>query len=192
MWKLLIPASEDLEAVCRVMPGDAFIDSDAKPSWTSLYMRGGGGWLSLSWDSQDVSFRFEIFCLSIDHPSSNGPRHPELAAKIPSFSEMKFLLRTTWLRPAIPGEVPPHFVQRVEGSGRALQIPVDYIEAGTTLDGIVLLDSAGRPTMAIVVTNTTDYLVSVLTENETITSRMDECDVMSLDEVLRWTPPGVE
>lgn len=192
-WKLLMPSPEDLAAVRRVAPGDVFIDTDAEPSWTSIYLRReGSGWLSLSWDSQDVAFRFEIFCLSIGLHTDREFKRLQAVANVPVFSEIRFLVRTSWLRPAAPGEVPDHFVQQVEESGRSSEVPQNYIEAGTTLDGVVFVDREGNPLMTITVVNSTDYLVSVAKDAETIASRMSGCDVMSLDEVLHWSPPVVE
>lgn len=188
-WKQLLPSPNDLEAFARLASTDLYVDASNEPSWTKLYLCDKGGkWLSLSWDSQDVAFRFEIFCLSIESNILEGPKRAELAAKIPEFSEVKFLLRTTWLRPASPGEVPSDFVQQLEESGKSSAVPPDYVEAGTTLDGIVFADSSGDPLMVISVVNTTDYLVSVTTEADSMAARLRECDVMPLDKVLSWVP----
>lgn len=191
-WKLLTPSPQDLAAVRHVVSGNVFINADAEPSWTGLYLpTEGGDYLSLSWGSQDVAVRFEIFCLMIERHSSRESMRLQAVATLPAFSDLRFLLRTTWVRPAVPGEVPPHFIQRVEESGTSSSVPPDFIEAGTTLDGVMFVDGNGRPVMTISVVNSTDYVVSVSTDANTMATGMNECDVMSLDDVLSWTPPVV-
>lgn len=191
-WKLLTPSPQDLAAVCHVVPGNVFIKSDAEPSWTALYLQmDDGNYLSLSWDSQDVAPRFEIFCLAIERHSSNESMRLQAVATLPAFSDLRFILRTTWVRPAVPGEVPPHFVQRVEESGASSSVPPDFFEAGTTLDGVAFVDGNGHPVMTVSAINSTDYVVSPSTDPNTMAARMNGCDVMSLDEVLSWTPPTV-
>jgi hypothetical protein len=186
-WNLLTPAQECLARLEIIEAGPIWVNSASQPPEAVLFLQDrAGGWISLSWDYQDVGPGFEIFCLDIGEPSAPGPADRAEYARLAPFADIRLVLRTTWIRPASPGEVPPDYQQTIEASGRLSDVPANAIVAGVTLDGVVFLAPDGNPVMLISTENATTYRVLVKTDDAEIRAYVHECDAVSTQAFPAW------
>lgn len=191
IWKALLPTQEALTRLTRVAPGKFFVDTQNDPGCGTVYLRDlDGQWLSLSWDYVDVEFKFEIYCLAIEVPRNRAVDKLTPAGVIPDFDSIVFLTKSDWVRPALSGEVPAHFEQVIEQSGRLASVPESALAIGTTLYGVVFMDATRNPRFAIAVDEQESYSVRGFNEPEGIKELMDSADAFSLDQLIAWKPPA--
>ena len=188
---MFLPTRDDLESLLRVIPDELYVRADRDPAQESIYIRDAEGeWLSLSWDYVDVEFKFEIYRAAIEKLGALTSDAVTPVGVIPDFVSMGFLLRSEWLRPALPGEVPADYKQVVEERGRALSVSVAATAVGTVLHGIVFEGPGRHPLLALTVDDVGSYSMKVTVEPTVMRTILDQCDRLSLKEVLAWAPPG--
>lgn len=146
-------------------------------------------WISLSWSYVGVEFKFEIYCVSIDRQKEIFPVDLTCIEDIHDFSSMSFLLRSEWVRPAHPGEVPDHFEQVKEESGTASSVPSSATAVGTSLYGIVLNDACSKPLLAITVNDDERYSLKHVVAPAEMADLISGCDLCTLSQLMTWKPP---
>lgn len=142
----------------------------------------------LAWDYFDVEFKFEVYGLSIKQLAA-VPESLDLAGTIPTFSQITFLLKTEWTRPAKPGEVPEDFEKVLEESGPLVKIPDTAISAGTALHGLIFSNPAEEQTLLVGVDDADSYSLRATADVEEISATAMSCDSLTLPEILSWKPP---
>jgi hypothetical protein len=191
LWKVFLPTHEELESLARIVPGELYVSSENAPIQGSIYVRNKDGeWLSLSWDYVDVQFKFEIYRAAIERLGAPASGVTTSVGAIPDFVSMGFLLRSEWVRPSLPGEVPAEYVPVVEEHGPSLSVSATATAVGTVLHGIVFEGPFGKPLLTITVDDIESYSMKVTTEPSVMKLIVKKCDQLSLQEVLVWTPPG--
>ncbi|MFC3654571.1 hypothetical protein FZ025_10455 [Xanthomonas hyacinthi] len=145
--------------------------------------------ISLSWNYFDVDFKFEIYGISIDSRKDYCPRDLACIEDINKLSSISFLLRSEWVRPTKPGEVPDHFEQVKEESGTTESVPASAISVGTCLYGIVFNDASSNPFLIIAVDDDKRYSLKHVAVPEEIADLISGCDLCTLSQLIDWEPP---
>lgn len=189
-WKVFIPDHRDLERLLKISPRGLFVSGKNNPVMESIYLLDHeDNWISLSWSYVDVEFKFEIYCVSIDRRKETFPEDLTCIEDIQGFSSISFLLRSEWLRPAHPGEVPDHFEQVKEESGTASSVPSSATVVGTFLYGILLNDVRSKPFLAITVNDDERYSLKHIVATEEMADLISGCDLCTLSQLMTWKPP---
>ncbi|MDW2980828.1 MAG: hypothetical protein WBG81_05790 [Rhodanobacter sp.] len=190
IWKSFLPDDLSLKCLSTIEPGPYFVDRDRNPMWGSLYVpQEDGQCLMLAWDYFDVEFKFEVYGLSIKQLAT-APEGLDRAGAILPFSQVAFLLKTEWTRPAKPSEVPEGFEKVLEESGPLAQIPETAISAGTALHGVIFSNLADGKALLIGVDDTDNYSLKATADAEEISAMAMVCDSFTLPEILGWKPPA--
>lgn len=189
-WKVFVPPHQELNKLLHIAPGELFINTKNNPVWESVYIRDKSGqWISLSWNYIDVEFKFEIYCLSIDSPKNIIFQDLIPAGSVPNFASLEFLMKSDWVRPTLPGEVPENFEQVIEEGGPISSVPSSASVVGTTIYGIVFNDVDHNPLLVIAVDDNERYSVKKIVDFDAIATLMEVCDSFSLPELMTWSPP---
>lgn len=189
-WKVFVPDRQDLERLLKISPGKLFVSGTSTPTLESIYLLDQErGWVSLSWSYVDVEFKFEIYCVSIGS-SKEDPADLIPVGEVPPFASVGFLLRSEWVRPANPGEVPGHFEQVKEESGAAESVPSSATSVGTSLYGIVFSDEDSRPLFAITVDDNKSYSLKVISAPKALANLVSVCDLCTFPQLMAWKPPA--
>lgn len=105
--------------------------------------------LMLRGDYQDVEFKFECLYIRLDEPTETFTRrkgslldHAEVDVR-----DVKLLVRASWIRKAMPNEVPPNWEQMVERRGKLESVPGHALAAYVAVVGLLLTDVAGIKTL---------------------------------------------
>lgn len=188
IWKSFLPNDQDLSHISAIRPGSYFINGRSDPKWSAIYfLQENGVWLSISWDYFDVEFKFEIYGVSVDHLKDSDVGLIE-AGVIQSFSQIKFLLRTEWIRPAKSGEVPNSFEKIIEEGGLLSQVPDTATSVATVLYGMIFSGHA-EDVMMITIDDAASYSLKSSTDPVEISAMERSCDLLTLSEMLAWEPP---
>lgn len=111
---------------------------------------------------------------------------------IPKFKSIRFLLRTEWVRPTKPGEVPDNFEQVIQESGFAEIAPPSATAIGSALYGITFCSTDGSPLLIIAVSDSERYSLQVSAAPAAMASVLDSCDSYSLPELLEKVKATIE
>jgi hypothetical protein len=188
-WKTIIPELEQLTRMQAVTPGELFVDADNNPSLESIYILDKYGELiCLSWSYIDIEFKFEIYCLSIDKPRAVISNDFISVGKVPDFTFLSFLLRSEWVRPTHPAEVPDSFEKVIEESGPSSLVPPSATAIGTTLYGVVFADGDRKPLLMIAIDDIERYRLKIIVDSDTMTKLISTCDSYSLSELMMRQP----
>jgi hypothetical protein len=192
-WKISAPSIDVLERLVRMRSPRAFVSKKNNPPMGSIYVHGlSNDWMLLCWDYFDIEFKFEIYCISIElsHPMTMD----ELIEieSIPKFQSIRFLLRTEWIRPTKPGEVPDNFEQVIQEGGLAEKVPSSATAIGSALYGITFCSADDSPLLVIAVSDSERYGLQVLATPVAMASVLDYCDSYSLSELLEKVTQGSE
>lgn len=189
-WKVLLPHRRDLEKIAQIASGDMFVHAKNDPVWTRVYVLDATGqWITLSWDYLDVEFKFEIYGISAEYLNSVVTADLIPAGTVPSFAAIGFLLKTSWVRPALPGEVPENYEQVIEESGVATAVPSSATVIATGLYGVLFRSTDGSPRLVITIDDDASYSLRSLVDNEVMAAAVAACDSLSFDELIHWEPP---
>lgn len=192
IWKSFLPDKKSLSHISIIRPGAYFFDSKRNPRSSAMYFpQENGAWLSISWDYFDVEFKFEIYGISVEHLKDSGIALVE-AGVIPDFSQIKFLMRTEWIRPAETEEVPDSFEQIIEENGPLSKIPSVAISVATTLYGVIFNGGSEGAVMMITIDDAASYSLKSSTDPVEISAMEESCDLLTLPEILDWKPPNNE
>lgn len=188
-WKSFLPNDRGLGDISSIRPGAYFVDNRNDPKWSTIYFHQENGmWLSISWDYFDVEFKFEIYGISIGQ-LAGADISPAEAGVIHDFSQIKFLLRTEWTRPARSGEVPDGFEKIIEGNSRFSQVPDNAVSVATTLYGVIFSGRNEDAIMMITIDDAASYSLKSSTDLGEISAMRQNCDLFTLSEILTWKPP---
>ncbi|PTR33621.1 hypothetical protein C8J98_103384 [Luteibacter sp. OK325] len=189
IWKNFLPTEQEIRQISVISPGAYFFDGQSDPRSSVIYFpQENGTWLSISWDYFDVEFKFEIYGISVEHLERSRAFLVE-AGIIPDFSELKFLIRTEWIRPTEIGEVPDGFEQIIEENGPLSKIPGTATSIATSLYGVTFNGGSEGAAMMIAIDDAASYTLKSSTDPVEINAMEESCDLLTLPEILDWNPP---
>lgn len=184
-WKISVPSIDILKRLVNMRPSRTFVSKKNSPPMGSIYVHGlSGDWMLLCWDYFDVEFKFEIYCLSVELSHPMAVNELIEIESIPKFQSIRFLLRTEWVRPTKPGEVPDNFEQAIQESGFAEMAPSSATAIGSALYGITFCGANDSPLLVIAVSDSERYSLQVFAAPAAMASVLDSCDSYSLPELL--------
>jgi hypothetical protein len=190
IWKNFLPNAQSLGHVSSISPGPFFVNSKNDPRWSSIYFyKVNGEWLSINWDYFDVEFKFEVYGISVANLMA-APNSLVEVGNITYFSQIKFLLKTEWIRPTRFEEVPDGFETVIEESGSLSQVANTIISAATSLHGLIFTNGAEDAVLMITIDDAANYRLKASTDLAEISAMVRGGDLLTLSEILAWKPPG--
>ncbi|WP_203143278.1 hypothetical protein [Marinobacter mangrovi] len=184
--KLLVPDEEFVSFLQRLDECKVLCPSESS-AWSDMLIleSGSGDRMSLSSDYVNIEFKFEVFYLSSSDSCLSEKLDLKEIFSVVEMSSAKFLFQVAWLRPALPGEVPPNYEQVVEEVGVRNDIPEAAYVAGLYVKGILILSNE-RPVIAIASSgDNPDVLVLAVDEQE-IDAVLGKCEQVSPFAVHDW------
>jgi len=189
VWKNFLPRADEIDALGTIEAGSYFIDSHKCPKWETVYFRDRSGqWIALTWNYFDIEFKFEMYGISIES-MERVPATLIDVGNLAEFEKIDFYTKTEWIRPAVAGEVPSHFEQVIEGSGRLAQVPADAISAGTSLHAVVFRSIDVDSDVMISIDDDARFSLKSATGSRKIAAVLQSCDVFDSVELLAWVAP---
>lgn len=186
-WKISVPGIEVLKRMVDICPAKLFVCKKNNPPLGYIYVRGThGDWILLSWDYFDVEFKFEIYCMMIEECQVPPPMgNLTEIGSIPKFQSIKFLLRTEWVRPTKPGEVPNDYEHVIQEGGLAKLAPSSATAIGSVVYGVAFLDSDNGPILVVSVSEKIRYSLQIIDSPFDMTQLFNSSDSYDLFELSK-------
>lgn len=134
-------------------------------------------------DCRDVRFKFECLYLTVFRTQADDSTFSgERIAVAKNLQEAKVVLRAEWERPALRGEVPPHYEQVVQVRGELNDIP-SGAPACISMVGVLFIGIDGGSQWLVSLSD--DFPLSLrYSENaKEIRQFLSKCSAVAVDEV---------
>ncbi|MDH2348999.1 hypothetical protein [Bradyrhizobium sp. SSUT77] len=136
---------------------------------------------------RSIAPKFEIFELLIEPWIAPGKFQLTEMARIRGWDEIKCLFRFEWLRPAMPGEVPPHCEKVVGDRGPRKMIPSTGTHLAVSMVGIVFSCTNDRSSFAAILNSDDDPATLRLLDRAADAQQATlDCEMVDLNDVEQW------
>jgi hypothetical protein len=136
----------------------------------------------------DVTFKFEIFSLVAEAKLDIQVSNYEECFVIKDSADLVCLFRFEWQRPALPGEIPGHYIQEIIERGTRSSIPRTATHLGVSLVGILFQKSISKNDIfAIATSDDMPATLRHLVHCDDFRKMHDECELVALSDVDRWS-----
>jgi len=192
-WSAFHPNLSDLSRLLSVPSQYVFGAEPGAPLHGVLFFRDARGeQLAISWAYGDVQFKFEVYFLDVRDDLKSDLNALERIAEIPPYENAECFFRTSWIRPANPGEVPENYEQIIEECGPITEVPVSAIAVGTSLFGIGFSDANRSLLLGFAIDDSESYSVRAITDEFELASAFRGCDRILGSEVELWLKDAIK
>jgi hypothetical protein len=186
-----LPDSRTIDALAR-LHGVVTVLQPANPigGLMRLFLKAGDAPpVSLSVDYHDVVFKFECFSIVADASPRASFSDAHQITLITEWHTIKCLFCFEWERPALPGEVPPHFEQITRKRGTREKISSDASAVCVSMIGIAFWNVVQDKAIAAIVSDDDNDpgTMRICEKPEEIEVTISESEKVSVDEVGGWT-----
>lgn len=138
-------------------------------------------------DYTDVVFKFECFGLMAEPLMSSPWQDAEKVGLFGNWQRIECLFRFEWERPALSGEVPPHWDQVVRHRGKRSDIPNVATAIGVSMVGLLFWDvEQGVPVASFVIDDEEPATLRLVDANGDLGGLLSECERVFIDDVSQW------
>lgn len=159
----------------RLVPG-------ASPQEFFLLNRDSDIAIRICSDYRDVQFKFECLYLKVYQQSIDDIVPDGTQIGLTKCQKAKVVLRAEWERPALPGEVPPHYEQIVQVRGEINTIPAD-VPACISMVGVLLFGEDGLKQGLVYLDDDFPLSLGYVEDTANIIQFLSQSTVLAIDEV---------